>query len=212
MATRHDGPIGRALTCAGRLAHTLARGAEPSAFGGQRPWWAARGRGGGTPGQRPALDAWRAQLEASAREPGGGAASSPRWGLFVMSDAPAVMQFVNASAQLARRAVQTHGALAHNTYGRACGGTDRSGRWLRCERGEDPGGGWTRIVLDLALASLTDGLVGVPKSTFQDAVHMRSFTSKGHFLAFGYDTRAWTRREFRRGIVDVLQGVRPREG
>jgi hypothetical protein len=126
-----------------------------------------------------------------------------------MSDTPAVMQFVNASAQLRARAVQTTGAFAHNTYGRACSGKDAAGNWLHCERQIDPGGGWTRIVLDLSIAALTDGLVGVPQSTFQDAAHMRSFTSKRHFLAFHYVTRAWTRREFRKGVVAVLQGLQP---
>lgn len=124
-----------------------------------------------------------------------------------MSDTPAVMQLVNASSQLAARALVTRGAFAHNTFGRACERTDGRGVWLGCERREDPGGGWTRIMLDLTIASLTDGLVGVPQSTFQDAVHMRSFTTKTHFLAFHFITRPWTRREFRQGIVDVLQGV-----
>jgi len=130
-----------------------------------------------------------------------------RWGLFVMSDTPALMQFVNESSALAGRVVQTEGGFAHNSYSQTCEGKVAGGEWLRCARGRDPGGGWTRIVLDLFLASLADGLVGLPQSTFQTAAAMRSFTLKQHLVAFPFLLRSWTRHEFREGIISILQGT-----
>eukprot|EP00302_Diacronema_sp_CCMP2436_P013231 CAMPEP_0179862516 /NCGR_PEP_ID=MMETSP0982-20121206/14925_1 /TAXON_ID=483367 /ORGANISM="non described non described, Strain CCMP 2436" /LENGTH=236 /DNA_ID=CAMNT_0021750307 /DNA_START=519 /DNA_END=1227 /DNA_ORIENTATION=+ len=45
--TKNDGPIARALTCAGRLAHTLARGGEPEAYMKLKPWWSKGEEGAG---------------------------------------------------------------------------------------------------------------------------------------------------------------------
>jgi hypothetical protein len=207
VPTRLDGPIGRALTCAGRLASSLARAVEPAQFdtaaaAEQRVTRAWYELANGSVDTR-ARDAFYVPRPAAAQR---------RWGLFVMSDTPAVISYVTSSPQLAPRAVLTRGAFAHNTHGRACARRSvRTGKWLGCERQVDPGGGWTRIALDLTLASLTDGLIGVPHSTFQDAVHSRSFTSKQHFLAYNFITSPWTRRDFRQGIIQVLQGPAPAE-
>ncbi|KAJ1621524.1 hypothetical protein T492DRAFT_354282 [Pavlovales sp. CCMP2436] len=201
--TKNDGPIARALTCAGRLAHTLARGGEPEAYMKLKPWWSKGEEGAG----RKPPDFWRRPRLQSGAAGADGGDGGVRWGLFVMSDTPAVMQWLNASEQLREKVVQTKGAFAHNTYGRVCSGKDARGVWQGCERREDPGGGWTRIILDLALASLTDGLVGVPQSTFQDAVHMRSFSSKAHYVSFHYITRPWTNRGFRKGLWTVISTI-----
>lgn len=184
LRTKVGGPISRAFTCAGRLAESLAHGEEPDIR--------VLGRLG------PKLAEWRE--EATRAWPRKG-----RWALFVMSDSPALMRFINESEQLRGRVVHTEGVFAHNTFAQVCSKNSGLGSW-RCSRGKDPGGGWTRIILDHYIASLTDGIVGLPQSTFQEAVLMNSMTAKLRYLAFHFITQSWTRKDFRDGIVRVLQG------
>lgn len=89
------------------------------------------------------------------RRPVSSATSSQRWGILVLSDAPAFPSLVSHLPSLAGRVVSTSGAgqLGHSSFDRSC--STQSG----CSLGADPGGAWTRSLVDFYLAGAADGFV-----------------------------------------------------
>ncbi|EOD05399.1 hypothetical protein EMIHUDRAFT_448641 [Emiliania huxleyi CCMP1516] len=141
------GPFLALLLCGARLAQSIAaaRSAEASIA-------AARGaEGGGGRGLAPPQGGVRGTKAVRSGQ-GPGAAS---WGLLVLSDAPAVPALAARLPALAGRVVDTAGAgqLGHSSFGRSCS-SDRG-----CSRGPDPGGAWTRSLVDFYLAGAADGFV-----------------------------------------------------
>lgn len=83
------------------------------------------------------------------------AGSSPSWGLLVLSDSPAFPSLAAHLPALRGRVVSTAGAgqLGHSSFSRSC--STRTG----CSKGRDPGGAWTRSLVDFYLAGAADGFV-----------------------------------------------------
>ena len=84
-------------------------------------------------------------------------APSKKWGLLILSDSPAFPSLATRVPALRGRAVNTAGAgagqLGHSSFARSC--STRKG----CAKGKDPGGAWTRSLVDFYLAGLADGFV-----------------------------------------------------
>jgi len=96
-------------------------------------------------------------LAATARSAAGGlgAADVPRWGLLVLSDAPAFPSLAMHVPSLQGRVVNTAGSgqLGHSSFDRSCSSS------RGCSLGPDPGGAWTRSLVDFYLAGAADGFV-----------------------------------------------------
>ena len=86
---------------------------------------------------------------------GGKREGTSSWGLLVLSDAPAIPSLAESLPSLAGRIVSTaaSGQLGHSSFDRSC--STRSG----CSLGADPGGAWTRSLVDFYLAGAADGFV-----------------------------------------------------
>ena len=84
---------------------------------------------------------------------GGAGGGGPRWGLLVLSDSAALPALASALPALRGRVVTTEGAgdLGHSSFTKSCsvGGG--------CTYGADPGGAWTRSIVDFYLAGVVDG-------------------------------------------------------
>ena len=127
-----QGTLAALLTCAARLGESLVA---------TRP--------GGAP----------APASASAAAAGGASASAaPRWGLLVLSDSPALPSLAAHLPALqglgAGGVVTTHGLgrIGHSSFTKSCSGTTG-----KCDYGKDPGGAWTRSMVDFYLAGVVDG-------------------------------------------------------
>ena len=126
-----QGTLAALLTCAARLGESLA---------------AARR------GDLPAAAA------AAAGDASGGASAAPRWGLLVLSDSPALPSLAAHLPALqglaAGGVVTTHGLgrIGHSSFTKSCSGTAG-----KCDYGKDPGGTWTRSMVDFYLAGVVDG-------------------------------------------------------
>jgi len=94
---------------------------------------------------------------AARRHPGAAlaAAEERKWGLLVLSDAPAVPSLAANLPALHGRVVSTAGAgqLGHSSFDRSCSAA------RGCSLGLDPGGAWTRSLVDFYLAGAADGFV-----------------------------------------------------
>merc|ERR1719162_2325457 len=79
------------------------------------------------------------------------------WGLLVMGDSPGFISLARRLPQLQGRVVDTAdgGNLGHTAFATSC--TSGSGSCIAPT--VDPGGAWTRSMLDLYLAGVTDGFV-----------------------------------------------------
>ena len=79
------------------------------------------------------------------------------WGLLVLSDSPAFPSLATKLPALRGRAVNTAGTgagqLGHSSFARSCS------TLKGCSRGHDPGGAWTRSLVDFYLAGVADGFV-----------------------------------------------------
>ncbi|KAL1508730.1 hypothetical protein AB1Y20_004825 [Prymnesium parvum] len=140
VLTRHaapPGPMAALLSCAGRLGQSLVA-TLTSALPLRRPKGKRRGRLQGLAG-------------------GGGEDEPLRWGLLVLSDAPAFPSLAAALPALAGRVVTTagSGALGHSSFTQSCSVEGEGG----CAYGRDPAGAWTRSVVDFYLAGCVDGFV-----------------------------------------------------
>jgi hypothetical protein len=84
-----------------------------------------------------------------------GGGDGARWGLLVLSDAPALPSLAAHLPALRGRVVATSGAgsLGHSSFARSC--SAKRG----CSRGRDPNGVWTRSLVDFYLAGVADGFV-----------------------------------------------------
>ena len=160
-----NGTLAAVFTCAGRMAE---------AIGTRQGRLRARGAGAGTRG-------------ASAGVSGGG---EKGWGLLVMGDSPGFISLARRLPQLQGRTIDTadSGNLGHTAFGTSCSSASgRSGRPGSCVAPtSDPGGAWTRSMLDLYLAGVTDGFVSALFSSFVGAVTARSLTcckERKHFGA-----------------------------
>ena len=128
-----QGTLAALLTCAARLGQSLVAGMSPVST---PPGGAA----------------------ASASAAGGAsAAATPRWGLLVLSDSPALPSLAAHLPALqgleAGGVVTTHGLgrIGHSSFTKSCSGTAG-----RCDYGKDPGGAWTRSMVDFYLAGVVD--------------------------------------------------------
>ena len=152
-----DGPLASLLTCAGRIGESLTR-VKPRAAGdaeargwgrGRRGRRRGRGRGQGAARGLTRVGAGARRLAAAAD------ASSPAWGLLVLSDSPALPSLASALPALRGLVVTSEGAgrIGHSAFTKSCSAS------AGCEYGADPGGAWTRSVVDFYLAGCVDGLV-----------------------------------------------------
>ena len=98
------------------------------------------------------LSASHAGALAAAAPPRGG--ERRPWGLLVLSDSPALPSLAANLPALRGRVVSTAGAgqLGHSSFARSCSSRG-------CSRGKDPGGAWTRSLVDFYLAGAADGFV-----------------------------------------------------
>ena len=153
--TRADAPRGfysSLLLCAARLGQTMAATAAaavpaddaPPTAGAEAPT-AAGGPGSAGPGSAGPGSAG----------PGSAAPRRLAWGLLVLSDAPAIPSLAAQLPALHGRVVGTEGAgqLGHSSFLRSCSAA------RGCARGRDPGGAWTRSLVDFYLAGVADGFV-----------------------------------------------------
>ena len=131
-----QGTLAALLTCAARLGESLlSRQAQPS---------------------QPQLPPSSSSASASSSS-AAATSTRPRWGLLVLSDSPA---FPSLAAHLpalnglpAGGVVTTHGLgrIGHSSFTKSCSGTAG-----RCDYGKDPGGAWTRSMVDFYLAGVVD--------------------------------------------------------
>lgn len=88
---------------------------------------------------------------------GASSAAMPRWGLLVLSDSPALPSLAAHLPALQGLGeggvVTTHGLgrIGHSSFTKSCSGTAG-----RCDYGKDPGGAWTRSMVDFYLAGVVD--------------------------------------------------------
>tara|TARA_B100000795_G_scaffold218094_1_gene172141 strand:- start:7 stop:1086 length:1080 start_codon:yes stop_codon:yes gene_type:complete len=126
-----QGTLAALLTCAARLGESLV---------------AARPGGASAP------------APASASAGSASASAAPRWGLLVLSDSPALPSLAAHLPALqglgAGGVVTTHGLgrIGHSSFTKSC-----SGKTGKCDYGKDPGGAWTRSMVDFYLAGVVDG-------------------------------------------------------
>lgn len=82
-------------------------------------------------------------------------AGTTSWGLLVLSDSPALPSLAAHLPALRGRVVSTRGVgqLGHSSFARSCSARDG------CSRGRDPGGAWTRSLVDFYVAGVADGFV-----------------------------------------------------
>ena len=85
--------------------------------------------------------------------------AAKRWGILVLSDSPAFPSLATRLPALRDRAVHTAGTgagqLGHSSFSRSC--SMKTG----CAKGRDPGGTWTRSLVDFYLAGVANGFVTV---------------------------------------------------
>ena len=99
---------------------------------------------------------------ASAPASASAASAVPRWGLLVLSDSPALPSLAAHLPALqglgAGGVVTTHGLgrIGHSSFTKSC-----SGATGKCDYGKDPGGAWTRSMVDFYLAGVVDGFAKV---------------------------------------------------
>ena len=83
--------------------------------------------------------------------------AAKRWGILVLSDSPAFPSLATHLPALRDRAVHTAGTgagqLGHSSFSRSC--SMKTG----CAKGRDPGGTWTRSLVDFYLAGVANGFV-----------------------------------------------------
>ena len=162
------GSLASLVTCAGRMADALARRACRERHG--RP----------VPLQSPH----------AARE------SCGSWGLLVIGDTPGFVSLVSALPQLRGRVVATSdaGASGHTSFSKTCtpgaakaAQSSDSHRGACARRTADPGGAWTRSMVDFYLAGLADGFATMLFSSFQASIGSRSLRiSKTHHFGAMY--------------------------
>jgi hypothetical protein len=106
----------------------------------------------------------------SARAFFNGTAGQPHWGLLVLSDSPAFPSLARALPALSGRVVTTAGAgqLGHSSFSRSC----RAG--AGCTHGPDPGGAWTRSLVDFYLAGCVDAFARALFTSFLWAAMRRN--------------------------------------
>ena len=109
---------------------------------------------------------------AASRSVGGGAAP---WLLFVAGDLPPFFLLANRSAALAGHVATAEGLLGHVSFNRVCSvrpGSPGGGKTCRAT-GADPGGAWTRTMVDWFVLGGAEALLRVGTSSFPGAVRMR---------------------------------------
>ena len=136
------------------------------------------------------------------------AAASRDWGLLVMGDAPGFMSLVARHPSLAGRVVHTNdaGVTGHTSFSASC--AEKGHTSCTTEGTVDPGGGWTRSMIDLYLGGLADGFVSVLFSSFVGAVTGRSLTccSERHHYGAMY-TQQHSHRDRPMRNVQFLQAL-----
>lgn len=93
-----------------------------------------------------------------------------RWGLLVLSDSPAFPSLAGALPALRGRVVTTDGIgqLGHSSYARSCSAG------AGCTLGADPGGAWTRSLVDFYLAGCVDAFARALFTSFLWAAMRRN--------------------------------------
>lgn len=147
----------------------------------------------------------------SARAAPHGPASQPKWGLLVLSDSPAFPSLARALPALGGRVVITDGAgqLGHSSYSRSC----RAG--AGCTHGTDPGGAWTRSLVDFYLAGCVDAFARALFTSFLWAAMRRNLLCCGPGAYVQWNAWYNLSRSSRhramddRGFMDVLARTQP---
>ena len=162
-----DGTLSAAAQCVGRLATSLA---DADA----------------APADEPST------APAAAYAP----SSAASWGVLVLGDTPSLAPLLRMLPQFEGRVLEAEGAgqLGHTAFAAS---VRQQAELRRGAPADDPGGAWTRSVVDLLLGSLTDGVFSVLFSSFVDeAVLRRSLTAAARHTHWGamYD-RGSTHRD-----------------
>ncbi|KAL1526636.1 hypothetical protein AB1Y20_015340 [Prymnesium parvum] len=111
--------------------------------------------------------------------------ASDDWALFVLGDAPGFSSLVAALPGLESRVIHTNraGVTGHTSFAATCAHGTRT---TCLPRGTvDPGGSWTRSIIDFYLGGLVDGFVSVLFSSFVGAMLSRSLTCCSARMHFG---------------------------
>jgi hypothetical protein len=95
--------------------------------------------------------------------------------LFVAGDVPPLPQLLRRHAVLGAHADSAAGALGHVSAGVVCGSTRHSARAKVCSAagGWDPGGAWTRAMVDAWMLGSVDVLVRLGGTSFMNVVRAR---------------------------------------
>ena len=133
---------------------------------------------------------------------------SKGWALFVLGDAPGFASLVESLPGLEARVTHTNGVgvTGHTSFA----GTCAHGSKTSCvKRGTvDPGGSWTRSMIDFYLGGLTDGFVSVLFSSFVGAMLGRSLSCCSARMHFGaMYTQQYSHRDRPMKNVDFLRSM-----
>jgi hypothetical protein len=114
-------------------------------------------------------------LRDSANATSSSSLASPPWLIYVAGDLPPLFLLANASAALAGHVLTAEGALGHASSSTLC--RVAAGTTVRAcaPAGEDPGGAWTRAMLDVYMLGACDILLRLGSSSFPGAALVRVF-------------------------------------
>jgi hypothetical protein len=105
------------------------------------------------------------------------ASTSPPWLLYVAGDLPPLFLLANASAALSGHVLTAEGELGHVSSSALCRVAPGTSVRACAPAGEDPGGAWTRAMLDVYMLGACSSLLRLGGSSFPGAALMRVFTA-----------------------------------
>jgi hypothetical protein len=102
------------------------------------------------------------------------AADDAPWLLYVAGDLPPLYQLLRRHPTLGAHVVSAEGALGHVSENVVCSSTQRSQRARVCTAsGWDPGGAWTRAMVDAWMLGAVDVLVRFGSTSFINVIRGR---------------------------------------
>jgi hypothetical protein len=104
----------------------------------------------------------------------GGPPSAP-WLLYVAGDLPPLFLLANSSASLAGHVDTAEGKLGHVSFAQVCSIDPVTGEHVCQEHGADPGGAWTRTMVDWWMLGACEGIMRMGISSFPGAIFARVF-------------------------------------
>lgn len=136
----------------------------------------------------------------------GGPPTAP-WLLYVAGDLPPLFLLANNSASLAGHVDTAEGKLGHVSFAQVCSVDAVTGEHVCQEHGADPGGAWTRTMVDWYMLGACEGMMRLGTSSFPGAIFARVFWPvKQEGFAYAIHPRA-VEPDFRKGFnlgVDEL--------